>query len=650
MRQKKIKMCGIIAYIGEKKAVELLLKGLARLEYRGYDSAGIAVAAGSDIRIVKAVGKVINLKNKVGDFSDGSLGIGHTRWATHGPPSDINSHPHTAANEEVVVVHNGIVENFASIKEDLKSRGYFFKTEVDTEVLAHLVAEMKKQLECDWPRAVASALKLCEGTFGATFMFRGQPDLLIAARRGSPLMLGIGPGEYFVASDASAFIEYTSEVVYLGEDDMAVISRSGYRIQPIDAVACHSIDCDHLTPTASTSNPLVTLRMELAEIEKGGYEHFMLKEIQHQPDSLANCLRGRITKIEPADDAGFKYRINMAALEEKIVGKEKSLGDMFQVCPKVTMIACGTSWHSALVGEYLFEQYARIPVEVEYASEFRYRNPIIGPDDIVIGVSQSGETADTAEALRMSAKLGATTFGIVNNVGSTIARETHAGVYIHCGPEIGVASTKAFSGQVLVLIMLTLELARRRGAISAEDFNDHCEDVLCFPSVVREFLPKLQAPITSMAKESRLANNFLFLGRGMNFPIALEGALKLKEISYIHAEGYPAAEMKHGPIALIDRFMPVVIIAPKDDTYHKVIANIEEVLARNGSVIVLTDEGNDDEIMKKCDHVIACPKVKQILQPLVAVIPLQLLSYEIARRRGCEIDMPRNLAKAVTVE
>eukprot|EP00397_Hematodinium_sp_SG-2012_P008071 GEMP01008125.1.p1 GENE.GEMP01008125.1~~GEMP01008125.1.p1 ORF type:complete len:644 (+),score=122.63 GEMP01008125.1:52-1983(+) len=643
-------MCGIVAYIGEKKAVELLLKGLARLEYRGYDSAGVAISQNSDIRIVKSVGKVINLRNKVGDGIEGTMGIAHTRWATHGPPSDVNSHPHSSANKEVTVVHNGIIENFSAIRQDLQKHGFVFTTEVDSEVLPHLVLHMKATLKCDWPQAVANALKLCAGTFGATFMFRNEPDLLIAVRRGSPLMIGVGEGEYFVGSDASAFLEYTQKVVYLDEDDMAVIARSGYEIKNIDLVIIENVDHHMLTPSANETHPRITLRMELDEIEKGGYEHFMLKEIQHQPESLANCLRGRITK-KSDDSSPLKYQVNMAALLEKNSDGTKSLSQMFQDCRKVTIIACGTSWHSALLGEYLFEQYARIPVEVEYASEFRYRRPIIDERDIVIGVSQSGETADTAEALRMSTKLGATTFGIVNSVGSTIARETHAGVYIHCGPEIGVASTKAFSGQVLVLVMLAIELARDRGTISAEEFNGFCEAILDLPNVIKKFLPKLKDIILTIARENRLANNFMFLGRGPNFPIALEGALKLKEISYIHAEGYPAAEMKHGPIALIDRLMPVVVIAPMDDTYLKVASNIEEVITRNGSVIMLTDEGNNDTgLRQKCDHVIECPSVKPILQPLINVIPLQLLAYEIARLRGCNIDMPRNLAKAVTVE
>lgn len=635
-------MCGIIAYIGTKRALELLLSGLARLEYRGYDSAGVACSSDSSVCIVKATGKVSNLKNKVGNI-DGSIGIAHTRWATHGPPSDTNSHPHASNKSEVIVVHNGIIENYAQLRTDLKSRGYVFQSEVDSEVLVHLVCEMKKSLHCDWPVAVASALNVCEGTFGVVFMFQDNEDLLIAARRGSPLLLGLADEGYFVSSDASAFVEHTAKVIFLKENDLAIINRSRHTINQIDDIVNNGLS-DHAT---SPKHQIVTLRMKLEEIEKGGYEHFMLKEILNQPESLSNCLRGRITKRSHTD--GTQYQINLAALEDKPTGT-MTVGEQFEKCRKVTMIACGTSWHSCLLGEYLFEQYARIPVEVEYASEFRYRDPIIGPDDIVIGVSQSGETADTAEALRMSDKLGATTIGIVNSVGSTIARETHAGIYIHCGPEIGVASTKAFTGQVLVLTILTIELGRRRGTITTDQFNAFCEDLLALPKIIEKFLPKLQDSIGTIARESRLAQNFLFLGRGPNFPIALEGALKLKEISYIHAEGYPAAEMKHGPIALIDPFMPVVIVAPVDSTYGKVVSNIEEVLARNGSVICLTDEGNEDVVISRCGHVIKCPKVNPLLQPIVAVIPLQILAYEIARLRGCEIDMPRNLAKAVTVE
>lgn len=639
-------MCGIVAYIGNKKAAELLLKGLARLEYRGYDSAGLALVLEDDVKIIKSTGKVVNLKNKVGDDQTATCGLAHTRWATHGPPNDVNAHPHSSLNREVSVVHNGIIENSVSLKNNLIAKGYVFVSDTDTEVLCHLVLDMKRELECNWPKAVASALLLCEGTFGACFVFKEDPDLLIAVRRGSPLLLGVGENEYFLASDASAFIEYTKTVVYLNEDDIVIASRKGYSIKPITYFDDENISLKDLRKSVPGTHQLTQIRMQLTEIEKGGYDHFMLKEIHKQPESLSDCLRGRITKN--TDTASpFKYQINMAALSEQNKAGVP-LSEVFSKARRVTMIACGTSWHSCLLGEYLFEQYARISVEVEYASEFRYRNPIIHDDDIVIGVSQSGETADTAEALRMSSSRGAVTFGIVNSVGSTIARETDAGVYIHCGPEIGVASTKAFTGQVLVLMMLAIELARLKGLITAADFNTKCEAILGLPDVIRDFLPKLDEPITKMSRELRLAQNFLFLGRGPNFPIALEGSLKLKEISYIHAEGYPAAEMKHGPIALIDRFMPVVIIAPKDDAYPKVMSNIQEVIARNGCVIAVTDEGNTD--LDHVDHVIHCPLVDPIVQPVVAVIPLQLLSYKIAKLRGCEIDMPRNLAKAVTVE
>jgi len=641
-------MCGIVAYIGDKKAIELLLKGLARLEYRGYDSAGLALVIENDVKLIKAAGKVVNLKNKTSAADVGTCGIAHTRWATHGKPNDINAHPHSSLKREVSVVHNGIIENSVALKTDLISKGYVFVSETDTEVLCHLVLDMKIELECNWPKAVASAMMLCEGTFGACFVFRDSPDMLIAVRRGSPLLLGVGENEYFLASDASAFIEYTNNVVYLNEDDIVVASRKGYSIKPISSFDdSDTMTMGEMRKTAPCTHQVTELRMKLTEIEKGGYDHFMLKEIKNQPESLANCLRGRITKNQD-EKSPFKYQINMAALHEKNRTGQKSFSQVFIDARKVTMIACGTSWHSCLLGEYIFEQYARISVEVEYASEFRYRNPIIGDNDIVIGVSQSGETADTAEALRMSSSRGAATFGIVNSVGSTIARETDAGVYIHCGPEIGVASTKAFTGQVLVLMMMALELSRTKGLMGAPEFNTKCEAILGLPEVIKNFLPKLDEPIQKMSRELRLAQNFLFLGRGPNFPIALEGSLKLKEISYIHAEGYPAAEMKHGPIALIDRFMPVVIIAPKDDAYPKVMSNIQEVVARNGCVIAITDEGNTD--LDHVDHVIHCPVVDPLVQPIVAVIPLQLLSYQIAKLRGCEIDMPRNLAKAVTVE
>jgi glucosamine--fructose-6-phosphate aminotransferase (isomerizing) len=611
-------MCGIVGYIGRREAADLLVTGLKRLEYRGYDSAGVAILNGT-LEIRKKEGKVDELARSLeGNPVHGTVGVGHTRWATHGAPNDVNAHPHAAGDGRFAIIHNGIIENYGTLKEQLLAKGYVFQSETDTEVLAHFIDEVQKQAGLSFPEAIRQALTQVEGAYGVVAISRDDPDMLVVARNGSPLLLGIGEGEHFVGSDASPFIEYTRQVVYLSDGEMAVVRRDGYEVRKIDGA-----------PVA----PVVhQLEWDLEEIEKGGYEHFMLKEIMEQPDALSNAMRGRVR----------------ADIGELRLGGLHGVLPQLREAERLVICACGTSWHAGLVGEYLIERFARMPVEVEYASEFRYRDPVLGPKDVVLVISQSGETADTLAAVRQAKAAGVLAIGICNAVGSTIARETDAGVYLHAGPEIGVASTKAFTAQVTVLAQIALLLGRERGLLSDESMRRHLDALAQIPAQLRRVLAQ-DDRIRAIARDYRYASNFLYLGRGVNFPVALEGALKLKEISYIHAEGYPAAEMKHGPIALIDRFMPVVFIATRDATYDKVVSNIEEVVARGGTIIAITDEGNRD-LDRLAEYVIEVPKTLDAFEPLLTVVPLQLLSYHIAVMRGCDVDMPRNLAKSVTVE
>lgn len=610
-------MCGIVGYIGHRQADDILLTGLQRLEYRGYDSAGIAVHDGTLLTAKKKKGKVRDLKHAVGKSVPGTVGIGHTRWATHGEPNDVNSHPHLAASGQFALVHNGIIENYTALKERLLEKGYVFLSQTDTEVLTNLIDDVKQTTGLPLDEAVCQALTQVVGTYGIAVISAEDPDLLIGARKGSPLILGIGEGEYYFGSDAAPLIEHTRQVVYLNDGEVVVVRRSGYEVRTIENVRLEK--------------EVHELEWDLEQIEKGGYEHFMLKEIMEQPTALENAMRGRIR------------------LEDNCVrlGGLMDVMDELRAAKRILICACGTSWHAGLVGEYLIEEFVRIPVEVDYASEFRYRNPIIGKGDVMIVISQSGETADTLAAVREAKKKGALVLGVVNTVGSTIARETHAGVYLHAGPEIGVASTKAFTAQVLLLTLIALNMAQK-SQISHAELVHYLQAISEIPDKIRRVL-ELNDELKRIAEVYRFASNFLYLGRGSNFPVALEGALKLKEISYIHAEGYPAAEMKHGPIALIDRFMPVVFIAMKDRTYEKVVSNIEEVVARRGSVIAITNEGNHD-LDEKCEYVIRIPETEEFLEPLLTVVPLQLLSYHIAVLRGCNVDQPRNLAKSVTVE
>jgi glucosamine--fructose-6-phosphate aminotransferase (isomerizing) len=611
-------MCGIVGYIGSQEAEDLLLTGLKRLEYRGYDSAGLAIVGEDGLRVEKREGKVDALRHAIdGQTLGGTLGVGHTRWATHGPPSDVNAHPHTSSDGSFALVHNGIIENHNAIKKSLKEKGYTFQSDTDTEVLVHLIEEIRRETELPLEEAVRQALTQVVGTYGIAVVSNTDDDLLIAARKGSPLILGIGDGEYFIGSDAAPLVEHTRQVVYLSDGEIVTVRRSGYEVKTIDNVPLEK--------------EVHELEWSLGEIEKGGYDHFMLKEIMEQPDALEDAMRGRVLPDE----------------NDVMLGGLHAVWDQLASADRIIIAACGTSWHSALVGEYLIESFARIPVEVEYASEFRYRDPILKDGDVVLVISQSGETADTLAAVREARSKGVLCLGICNVVGSTIARETDAGVYLHAGPEIGVASTKAFTAQVAVLSQIALKLARGRTLSNAE-MASNLQALAEVPDKVREVL-QMNDEIREMANVYRYASNFLYLGRGYNFPVALEGALKLKEISYIHAEGYPAAEMKHGPIALIDRFMPVVFIAMKDSTYDKVVSNIEEVVARDGSVIAITDEGNGD-LDELCEYVLRIPQTEEFLSPLLTSIPLQLLSYHIAVMRGCHVDQPRNLAKSVTVE
>jgi glucosamine--fructose-6-phosphate aminotransferase (isomerizing) len=611
-------MCGIVGYIGHRDAWPIIIKGLQRLEYRGYDSAGVALMNGN-LTIYKKAGKVSDLKDSVeGKNLSGTIGMGHTRWATHGEPSDRNSHPHTAAEGRLAIIHNGIIENYSSLKEALLSRGHIFNSDTDTEVLIHLIEDIQSQTGLDIREAVRIALDKVIGAYAIVIMDHDKPDELIAARRGSPMVLGVGDGEYFIASDASPIIEYTKNVIYLNDNEIAFINRDELLIKNID----NTIQIPYVQE----------LELKLEMLEKGGFDHFMLKEIFEQPRSIKDCMRGRIYPSE-----GYVQ-----------LGGIKEYAEKLKSIDRIVIVACGTSWHAGLVGEYLIEEYSRIPVEVEYASEFRYRNPIISEKDIVIAVSQSGETADTMAAIELAKSKGATIFGICNVVGASIPRLSHAGVYTHAGPEIGVASTKAFTAQVTVLTLMALYMAQQRGKITQSKMVHLLTELDNIPALVEKCLLS-NDNIKNISEAFKDASNFLFLGRGSGFPVALEGALKLKEISYIHAEGYPAAEMKHGLIALIDEEMPVVFIATKNSSYEKVISNIQEVKARKGRVIAIVTEG-DTVVKNMADFTIEIPDADEIFLPLLATIPLQLLSYHIAVLRGCNVDQPRNLAKSVTVE
>ncbi len=612
-------MCGIIGYIGNKKASDVIIKGLERLEYRGYDSAGIAMVNGS-VEIEKGKGKIENLKKLLQDHPlAGHIGIGHTRWATHGLPNDINSHPHVSESGNIALVHNGIIENYSTLKKELKAKGRSFYSETDSEVIAQLIEEIYQNGdEIDFERAVQLALKQVVGTYGLAIVHNNEPERIIVARKGSPLLLGIGEDEMFIASDASPIVEHTQKVVYLDDGEMAIVTKNGYEVKTIDDV--------------KLTKEVHELSLSLDEIEKKGYPHFMLKEIFEQPESIADCLRGRLN----VDN----HTIQLGGLVDVI--------EQLTNAKRLVIAACGTSWHSALLGEYLFEHLTKMPVEVEYASEFRYREPLIGEGDVMLVVSQSGETADTLAAMRMAKERGALVLGICNVVGSTIARETDAGVYTHAGPEIGVASTKAFTAQVSVLTMMALLIAEKRGSIAEEYRQQLIEELAQIPSKVKQVLDNSEH-LKEIAELFTNAPNFLYLGRSYNFPVALEGALKLKEISYIHAEGYPAAEMKHGPIALIDEEMPVVVIAATEHTNGKMISNIEEVRTREGRIISIIDKANS-EVKDLSEYSSIIPVTKDCLSPLLTVIPLQLLSYYIAVNRGCHVDQPRNLAKSVTVE
>ncbi|MBS7565887.1 glutamine--fructose-6-phosphate transaminase (isomerizing) [Mucilaginibacter sp. Bleaf8] len=611
-------MCGIVGYVGFRDAYPIVIKGLQRLEYRGYDSAGVALMD-KELRVYKKAGKVSDLENFVKDIDlKGSLGMGHTRWATHGAPSDRNSHPHSSGNRKLTIIHNGIIENYAVLKEALLAKGHVFKSDTDTEVLIHFVEDIQQETGLDLQEAVRIALNKVVGAYAIVIMSTDEPDMLIAARKGSPMVIGVGEGEYFVASDATPIVEYTKNVIYLNDNEIAYIRRDDLLIKNIDN---------------TVQTPYIQrLELQLEMLEKGGYEHFMLKEIYEQPRSIRDCMRGRIYPEQG--------KVQLGGIKE-YTEKLKNID-------RIIIVACGTSWHAGLVGEYLIEEYARIPVEVEYASEFRYRNPIISEKDLVIAISQSGETADTMAALELAKEKGATLFGICNVVGASIPRITHAGVYTHAGPEIGVASTKAFTAQVSVLTLMAFYIAQQRGTITRNKLVEYLTELNAIPDLVEKAL-KANDHIVDISRKIKDSTNCLFLGRGSSFPVALEGALKLKEISYIHAEGYPAAEMKHGPIALIDENMPVVVIATKHSSYEKVISNIQEVKARGGKIIAIVSEG-DIDVRNMADYVIEIPQVAEPFVPLVATIPLQLLSYHIAVMRGCNVDQPRNLAKSVTVE
>ncbi len=612
-------MCGIVGYIGPRDAYPILIKGLYRLEYRGYDSAGVALQDGG-LKLYKTHGKVDDLARLInGQDAAGTAGIAHTRWATHGEPNQVNSHPHYSHSGKLAIIHNGIIENYSSLKAELINRGYVFTSDTDTEVLIHLIEDIQENEQTDLEEAVRLALNQVVGAYAIVVISEEFPDGLIAAKKGSPLVIGVGEDEFFIASDPTPIIEYTKNVVYLDDEEMAVVPRKG-------KLRIKTIKNQEKTPY------IYQLEMQLSSIEKGGYPHFMLKEINEQPRSIKDSMRGRLNAAGGLISLG-----GIIDYEQKIINSKR-----------IIIVACGTSWHAGLVGEYLFEDLARIPVEVEYASEFRYRNPVINEGDVVIAISQSGETADTLAAVELARAKGATIIGICNVVGSSIARATHAGSYTHAGPEIGVASTKAFTAQVTILTLMALSVAEKRGTISKSRFHQLLHEVDHIPAKVEKAL-MVNDEILALSEIFQNARNFLYLGRGYNFPVALEGALKLKEISYIHAEGYPAAEMKHGPIALIDEEMPVVVIATKRGSYDKVVSNIQEVKARKGVIIAIVTEG-DQTVRGMADYVIEIPETDEILVPLVATIPLQLLSYHIAVLRGCNVDQPRNLAKSVTVE
>ncbi len=611
-------MCGIVAYIGNREACPIIIKGLKRLEYRGYDSAGIALVNGN-LNVYKQKGKVSDLEEFLADKNtSGTVGMGHTRWATHGEPNNTNAHPHYSQSGNLAIIHNGIIENYESLKKELLKRGYVFKSDTDSEVFIHFIEDIQKNNQCTIEEAVRLALHEVIGAYAIVIISKDNPRKLVAARKGSPLVVGIGKDEFLLASDATPIIEYTRDVVYINDYEIVTIDDGKLTVKTIEDVL---------------QSPYVhKLEMELESIEKGGFDHFMLKEIFEQPKSIRDTLRGRV-----------KSEINRVML-----GGVRDLEDTLVNADRIIIIACGTSWHAGLVAEYMFEEYARIPVEVEYASEFRYRNPVIKEGDVVIAISQSGETADTLAAIELAKSKGAIIFGVCNVVGSSIARATNAGAYTHAGPEIGVASTKAFTAQITVLLMMALIIAKRKGTVSDSKYRQLLIEIEKLPEKVEEALTEADK-IKYIASLFKDAKNFLYLGRGYNFPVALEGALKLKEISYIHAEGYPAAEMKHGPIALIDEEMPVVFIATKDSTYDKIVSNIQEVRARRGRVIAIVTKG-DDYIKEMAEFVIEVPSTPEVLVPIVAVVPLQILAYHIAVMRGCNVDQPRNLAKSVTVE
>jgi glucosamine--fructose-6-phosphate aminotransferase (isomerizing) len=615
-------MCGIVGYIGHREAYPIVIKGLKRLEYRGYDSAGLMLYDGENLKISKTKGKVSDLEDKsnLDITTNGTIGIGHTRWATHGVPNDVNSHPHVSNSGDICIVHNGIIENYEPLKKELIKRGYVFSSDTDTEVLVNLIEEVQKKENIKLGKAVQIALNQVVGAYAICVFDKKKPDEIVVARLGSPLAIGVGENEFFIASDATPFIEYTSNAIYLEDEEMAIVRLT------------KPLKIRRIKDDALVDPYIQELQMNLEQIEKGGYDHFMLKEIYEQPNVIKDTYRGRLHA-----NTGL---IQMSGIEDNL--------DKFLNADRILIIACGTSWHAGLVAEYVIEEFTRIPVEVEYASEFRYRNPIITNKDIVIAISQSGETADTLAAIKLAKEKGAFVFGVCNVVGSSISRETHAGAYTHAGPEIGVASTKAFTTQITVLTMMALRLAKAKGTLSTSDYFRYLQELELIPEKVTETLETndIAKQIAAIYKD---ATNCLYLGRGYNFPVALEGALKLKEISYIHAEGYPAAEMKHGPIALIDEKMPVIVIAPKQGHYDKVVSNIQEIKSRSGKIIAIVTKG-DSQVKELADHVIEIPETSDALSPLLTTIPLQLLSYHIAVLRGCNVDQPRNLAKSVTVE
>ncbi len=614
-------MCGIVGYIGNREVFPILVKGLKRLEYRGYDSAGVAMINQSkELQIFKKKGKVVDMESVAGNYDPHAyLGIGHTRWATHGEPNDINSHPHKSNSGNLAIIHNGIIENYGTLKEELTSRGFEFQSDTDTEVLINLIEDIRENTGSTLFEAVRLSLNQVVGAYAICVIDKADPNTIVVAKKGSPLVIGVGEGEYFIASDASPFIEYTKRAIYLEDEEVALLRRG-------ENILLKNIKNENITPYVQE------LAISLEAIEKGGYDYFMLKEIHEQPKSIHDTLRGRLLVNEGTIQLG-----GFVEYEQKFLNANR-----------IIIVACGTSWHAGLVAEYLFEDLARIPVEVEYASEFRYRNPVITENDIVIAISQSGETADTLSAIKLAKSKGATIFGVCNVVGSSIARFADAGAYTHAGPEIGVASTKAFTAQVAILSLIALSLAKKKGTINQAEFHSLITELDAIPSKIEQAL-KCNDKIIELSKIYKDASNCLYLGRGYSYPVALEGALKLKEISYIHAEGYPAAEMKHGPIALIDENMPIVIVATLNGHHEKVVSNIQEVKARKGQIIAIINEG-DEEIKKLADHYIEVPQVNERFSPLVTTIPLQLLSYHIALMRGCNVDQPRNLAKSVTVE